>query len=68
MAFMAQPWKDPRSGIYYIRRRVPKDVKPHLSQFGEFFKRSLETTCPQDTKVCRKGILQELRRLIGQRY
>jgi len=51
MAFMAQPWKDPRSGIYYIRRRVPKDVKPHLPQFGEFFKRSLETTCPQDAKV-----------------
>lgn len=51
MAFMAQPWKDPRSGIYYIRRRVPKDVKPHLPQFGDFFKRSLDTTCPQDAKV-----------------
>jgi len=51
MAFMAQPWKDPRSGIYYIRRRVPKDAKPHLPHFGEFYKRSLETTCPQDAKV-----------------
>lgn len=51
MAFMAQPWKDPRSGIYYIRRRVPKDVKPHLPQFGEFYKRSLETTCRLEAKT-----------------
>ncbi|WP_125483388.1 MULTISPECIES: DUF6538 domain-containing protein [unclassified Pseudomonas] len=48
---MAQPWKDPRSGIYYIRRRVPKDVKPHLLQFGEFYKRSLETTCRLEAKT-----------------
>lgn len=51
MAFMAQPWKDPRSGIYYIRRRVPKDVKPHLPHFGEFYKRTLETTCPREAKT-----------------
>lgn len=51
MAFMAQPWKDPRSGIYYIRRRVPKDVKPHLPQLGEFYKRSLETACPHSAKA-----------------
>lgn len=51
MAFMAQPWKDPRSGIYYIRRRVPKDVKPHLPQLGEFYKRSLETTCRVEAKT-----------------
>lgn len=51
MAFMAQPWKDPRSGIYYIRRRVPKDVKPYLPQFGEFYKRSLETTCRIEAKT-----------------
>lgn len=51
MAFMAQPWQDPRSGIYYIRRRVPKDVRPLLPHFGEFYKRSLETTCRQDAKT-----------------
>jgi len=51
MAFMAQPWKAPRSGIYYIRRRVPKDVKPHLPRLGEFYKRSLETTCPHTAKT-----------------
>lgn len=51
MAFMAQPWKDPRSGIYYIRRRVPKDVKHHLPHFGEFYKRSLETTCRLEAKT-----------------
>nr|WP_288497745.1 site-specific integrase [uncultured Pseudomonas sp.] len=48
---MAQPWKDPRSGIFYIRRRVPKDVKDLLPQYGEFYKRSLETSSSQEAKT-----------------
>lgn len=40
MARMASPWKDPRTGIYYIRRRVPKDL---LQAFGELYKKSLKT-------------------------
>ncbi|WP_308724687.1 DUF6538 domain-containing protein [Metapseudomonas otitidis] len=48
---MAQPWKDPRSGIYYIRRRVPKDVKPRLPQPGELYKRSLETTALTQQRI-----------------
>ena len=51
MAFMAQLWKDPRSGIYYIRRRVPKNVKPYLPQVGEFYKRSLETSSGSKPKL-----------------
>lgn len=51
MAFMTQPFKDKRSGIYYIRRRVPKDVKPLLSDMGEFYKRSLQTTCSREAKT-----------------
>lgn len=43
MGFMAQPWKDPRTGTYYIRRRIPKDIKPFLPDAGEFHKRSLGT-------------------------
>lgn len=51
MAFMSQPKKDPRSGIYYIRRRVPEDVQPLLPHLGKFYKRSLRTTCPLEAKV-----------------
>lgn len=40
MARMATPWKDPRTGIYYIRRRVPKDL---VQAFGELYKKSLKT-------------------------
>lgn len=40
MARMATPWKDPRTGIYYIRRRVPKDL---VEAFGELYKKSLKT-------------------------
>ncbi len=51
MAFMTQPFKDKRSGIYYIRRRVPKDVKPLFPNMGEFYKRSLLTACPREAKT-----------------
>ncbi|WP_237709884.1 site-specific integrase [Stutzerimonas stutzeri] len=48
---MAQPWQDPRSGIFYIRRRVPKDVKHLLPELGEFYKRTLSTNSKQDAKA-----------------
>jgi integrase len=44
---MAQPFKHPDSGIYYLRRRVPEDLRP---TFGEFFKRSLKTRDPGEAK------------------
>lgn len=40
MARMATPWKDPRTGIYYIRRRVSKDL---VQALGELYKKSLKT-------------------------
>lgn len=46
-SFMAQPFKHPDSGIYYLRRRVPEDLRP---TFGEFFKRSLKTRDPGEAK------------------
>jgi integrase/head-tail adaptor len=44
---MSSPWKDPRSGIYYIRRGVPVNLK---EQLGSVYKRSLETRDPADAK------------------
>lgn len=40
MAHMATPWKDPRTGVYYLRRKVPKDLQGIL---GGMFKRTLGT-------------------------
>lgn len=51
MAFMAQPTKDGRTGIYYIRRRIPEDAKPYLPAMGAFYKRSLQTKDPREAKV-----------------
>ena len=34
----------PYQGLYYVRRRVPKDLRPHYK--GEFFMRSLGTSSP----------------------
>ncbi|MDC7816110.1 site-specific integrase [Pseudomonas sp. BLCC-B112] len=49
MAFMAQPWKHP-SGIYYIRRRIPDDIKSILGR-GDFYKVSLQTRVPAEAKT-----------------
>lgn len=46
---MAQPWKHP-SGIYYIRRRIPDDLKPVLGK-GDFYKVSLQTRIPTEAKT-----------------
>jgi integrase len=46
-SFMAQPFKHPDSGIYYLRRKVPEELRP---TFGEFFKRSLKTRDPAEAK------------------
>lgn len=45
---MSSPWKDPRSGIYYIRRGVPAKLK---EQLGSVYKRSLDTRDPAEAKL-----------------
>lgn len=45
---MSSPYKDPRSGIYYIRRGVPSKLK---EQLGSIYKRSLETRDPVEAKL-----------------
>jgi integrase len=44
---MATPQKHPKSGIYYFRRAVPKDLRPTL---GYEIKISLKTRDPADAK------------------
>lgn len=47
---MAQPWKHPDSGIYYIRRRIPKDLITLLGR-GGLYKVSLDTRIPAEAKI-----------------
>jgi hypothetical protein len=44
---MAQPFKHPVSGIYYLRRRVPTELRAVL---GHEYKRSLATRDPGEAK------------------
>lgn len=46
-SFMAQPIKHPITGIYYMRRKVPDDLRATL---GREFKRSLKTRDPAEAK------------------
>jgi len=47
MVAMSSPWKDPRTGIYYIRRGVPAELK---EQLGSVYKLSLRTKDPAEAK------------------
>ncbi len=46
-SFMAQPFKHPSSGIYYLRRKVPAELRAVL---GREFKRSLKTSDAAEAK------------------
>ncbi|MCY1286360.1 hypothetical protein D9M68_420250 [compost metagenome] len=46
-SFMAQPFKHPQSGVYYLRRRVPDELRSIL---GHEYKRSLKTRDPNEAK------------------
>ncbi|MBO3278245.1 site-specific integrase [Pseudomonas schmalbachii] len=46
-SFMAQPFKHPTSGVYYLRRRVPDELRSIL---GREYKRSLKTRDPSEAK------------------
>ncbi|WP_375783213.1 DUF6538 domain-containing protein [Bradyrhizobium sp. Pha-3] len=39
---MARPWRHPKTGVYYFRKAVPKDLRDHLGNAWER-KQSLET-------------------------
>ncbi|MCD2339685.1 site-specific integrase [Ideonella azotifigens] len=45
---MAQPFKHPASGIYYLRRKVPPELRASL---GREFKQSLKTREPAEAKA-----------------
>ncbi|WP_213740214.1 DUF6538 domain-containing protein [Bradyrhizobium sp. dw_411] len=46
---MSRPWKHPRTGVYYLRKVVPDDLRQLVGKREE--KRSLETATPQKPNI-----------------
>jgi len=45
---MARPWKHPNSGVFWLRRRVPDDLRQLIGKREE--KRSLGTRNPEEAQ------------------
>ncbi|HEY8565912.1 MAG TPA: DUF6538 domain-containing protein [Beijerinckiaceae bacterium] len=45
---MTRPWKHPKTGVYWLRKRVPADLVPVLQRHEE--KQSLKTKDPAEAK------------------
>jgi hypothetical protein len=57
---MARPWKHPSTGIYWLRKRVPAELRPLVGKTEE--KQSLRTRDPAAAKVLHSEALLELER------
>ncbi|WP_026615465.1 site-specific integrase [Ensifer aridi] len=55
---MARPWKHPKTGVYWLRRRVPDDLKPLVGKREE--KRSLRTKDASEARRLHAIALAEL--------
>lgn len=55
---MARPWKHPKTGIYWLRKRVPDDLQPLVGT--KEIRRSLQTRDPADAKRRLLSALAEL--------
>ena len=55
---MSRPWKHPKTGVYWLRRRVPDDLRARVGKREE--KRSLKTRDPGEAKRLLVRALGEL--------
>jgi hypothetical protein len=55
---MARPWKHPRTGIYWFRKRVPDELRGVIGKLEE--KRILKTRDPAEAKVRHLEMLSEI--------
>jgi hypothetical protein len=55
---MARPWKHPKTGIFWLRKRIPDDLRPLLGKREE--KQSLGTRDPDEAKRVHARALAEL--------
>lgn len=57
---MSRPWKHPKTGVYYFRKAVPKDLRPHFPQSQWEVKKSLKTHDPADAKIKHAQVAAEI--------
>ena len=55
---MARPWKHPKTGVYWLRRRVPDDLRALVGKVEE--KRSLRTKDPAEARTRHAEAIAEL--------
>jgi integrase len=58
---MARPWKHPKTGIYWLRKRVPDDLRALVGK--QEYKRSLKTKDPAEAKRLHAASLAEIESL-----
>ncbi len=64
MALIAQPWRHPVSGVYYIRRFVPQALRPIIGRVE--IRRSLGTTDFRQAKALFSDAYAATERLINE--
>lgn len=57
---MSRPWKHPNTGVYWLRKRVPDELRDVLGKREE--KRSLRTKDPTEAKIRHSEALLEVER------
>ena len=64
MVAMAEPWRHPETGTYYLRRQIPKPLR---DEFGgrQLWKRSLETKDPGEARATFTVMNAELERMFA---
>lgn len=64
MVAMAEPWRHPETGTYYLRRQIPKPLR---DEFGgkQLWKRSLDTKDPAEARTTFTAMNAELERLFA---
>ncbi|CAM3278287.1 DUF6538 domain-containing protein [Sphingomonas antarctica] len=64
MVAMAEPWRHPETGTYYLRRQIPKPLR---SEFGgrQLWKRSLETRDSSEARTAFTVANAELERMFA---
>ena len=55
---MARPWKHPKTGMYWVRKRVPDRLRPLLGKIE--FKKSLGTKNPAEAKLLHAIAIAEI--------
>lgn len=55
---MARPWKHPKTGVYWLRKRVPDDLRARIGKLEE--KLTLKTRDPAEAKRLHAAALAAL--------